>query len=68
LRFIYALWAVVIAIWITCAVISEDTGARWLYAVAAILTAVSGVLYWWERRKRAARRSDDIDQQRTLEL
>jgi uncharacterized iron-regulated membrane protein len=46
----------------------EDTGARWLYAVAAILTAVSGVLYWWERRKRAARRSDDIDQQRTLEL
>jgi hypothetical protein len=67
LRYIYVLWAVVIAIWVLLAVRSEDPGAKWVYAAAAILFAVSGLLSWWDRRKRDARKPEVVDRHHSSE-
>lgn len=60
----YAIWVASIAVMVVLAIISEDTGAKWVFGVAAVLAAVSAVGSWWERRKRGEHESEDIDQQR----
>lgn len=63
LRYMYVLWVAATAVWGFLAIITEDTGARWLYGIAAVLSAVSAVGSWWQRRKNGERGSADIDQQ-----